>query len=432
MIQKLYNLKKIQIDTFCICLLFFLCIVFPFQFYILKIGLIGLFLIQSLNIKKLRKGLYKERSTSGWWTGIFIFTNLFFICLGEFHGNEAFRYYITTEFFWFILYSFIFLYIDIKIFFTLLRFIALASYVVLSLGILAFVQFNLFGKYNFLNFQAAARPGYPFIAIAGGSVTPMIFFGPLFLLFGINKIKSKIFVIFLILFVIATSRRSFMLNIMLAPFFFILFYIFYVKEIKERKMIKNLIKNIFIVFFIIIISLLIYDYFTENFDLDLFIKFFKNAFKLSRSIEKNIDNSSFERAKQTVALINGWKEHIIFGSGIAANASVVRSTTPGMYEMTYLAIIFQRGIIGILLYLFQFLYLFSYLIYYGIKYRKIRNFCFSFCASLICFMIANGTNPYLEAFDYLWFIFLPFSIINLINRDPNQFIKVYLLYANRR
>ena len=30
------------------------------------------------------------------------------------------------------------------------------------------------------------------------------------------------------------------------------------------------------------------------------------------------------------------------------------------------------------------------------------------------FLIANATNPYLETYDYLWVIFLPLAVVNVL------------------
>jgi hypothetical protein len=44
--------------------------------------------------------------------------------------------------------------------------------------------------------------------------------------------------------------------------------------------------------------------------------------------------------------------------------------------------------------------------------KSVFNFEFPFLAGLICFMIANGTNPYLAKFDYMWIIFIPVALLN--------------------
>ena len=38
----------------------------------------------------------------------------------------------------------------------------------------------------------------------------------------------------------------------------------------------------------------------------------------------------------------------------------------------------------------------------------------------VSFLIANGADPYLEKYDYMWVVFLPVAIINiwLCTREP--------------
>lgn len=423
------SIKKQSLETTVICLLFSLSIIFPQTCYIPKILLLGMYvLIQMTSLKFLHNG---NRTNIVVWSLIFLGSNIFFILLGEFYGHSAFRYYFNVEILWTTLFLIIFLNINSKQFFSLFSYIKESTKIVIILGLLAFVFINFFGAEQFLNFKGSVRPGYPFKAISGGGITSLLFFGILLFLLVIQKNESVLFVPLLIFFIIATSRRSFMLSLVLAPFFYILLNFLFLKKKKERRYINKIIKIVFLLMVVIIALLLIYDNLSEDFDLKEFVEFFKRAFKLVKSVEKNVDNSSYERGKQAIALIEGWKTNLFFGHGTAANASVIRSDVPGMYELTYLAILFQRGTIGFLIYVSVFAFLIFKMISLGMKYKEIRQFLFAIIAAFGCFLIANGTNPYLEAFDHLWYIFIPLVIIKLLEQEPEQFILIYKKYEKK-
>jgi hypothetical protein len=124
--------------------------------------------------------------------------------------------------------------------------------------------------------------------------------------------------------------------------------------------------------------------------------------------------SASARVDQFYALLHGWMDNPLFGSGhgAAALGSVRSDEQAWAYELSYLALLFQIGLIGSLIY-------FSALLWTIIKsIRVVRTnpeaagMLLPLLVALICFLIANATNPYLAKFDYLWTIFLPIGILN--------------------
>ena len=121
-----------------------------------------------------------------------------------------------------------------------------------------------------------------------------------------------------------------------------------------------------------------------------------------------------ERISQIQALISDWLKSPIVGHGIGINTSVIRSEIPGMYEMSYFAILFQSGIIGFAVKVVLFFWV-------GIKLYKAslslvaQNqtidfiFVLSILVAYISLMIANSTNPYLDSYDCLLFLMLPLA-----------------------
>ena len=88
------------------------------------------------------------------------------------------------------------------------------------------------------------------------------------------------------------------------------------------------------------------------------------------------------------------------------------------YELTYVALLFQTGIIGVLAYLG----LLFWPVYKGAQLLKKTNeeaglFIIPSIVGCACFLIANATNPYLQSYDFMWALFLPIAIINFFMKN---------------
>jgi hypothetical protein len=135
---------------------------------------------------------------------------------------------------------------------------------------------------------------------------------------------------------------------------------------------------------------------------------------VSTGFQFSTDPVAMSRRDQFVALIDGWAESPLLGAGHGAYApSVIRSEeTPWSYELTYVNLLFHTGLIGVAAYV-------AGAAWIGLMSYRIARRGWSEAPSLMVtlvgsasFMIANGTNPYLEKFDYIWVIFLPVAFIN--------------------
>lgn len=124
--------------------------------------------------------------------------------------------------------------------------------------------------------------------------------------------------------------------------------------------------------------------------------------------------SAYARAEQFYALLHGWMDNPLFGSGhgAAAPGSIRSDEHPWAYELTYLALLFQIGLVGSLVYASALLWMFVK----SIRLVRVRPEAAAMLLPLLVgltgFLIANATNPYLAKFDYLWTIFLPIGILN--------------------
>lgn len=116
------------------------------------------------------------------------------------------------------------------------------------------------------------------------------------------------------------------------------------------------------------------------------------------------------RPAQHAALLAGFKEHYLLGSGFGGVVSVIRSEgRPWTYELTYSRLLFNSGVIGTLL-------LGGLLsAYFLAALRKIRNsvhaeIYIALLCGFLAMLIAAASNPYLSSFDFVF----AFSIIPLI------------------
>ena len=134
-----------------------------------------------------------------------------------------------------------------------------------------------------------------------------------------------------------------------------------------------------------------------------------------------LDDSPADRSQQYIALVRGWAEYPLIGAGLGASAhgSIRSEIMPWAYELYYLALLFQTGLLGFLAYTAGIVWIYSS----GIGIIKRGGVDSQLLIPILVgtsgLLIANGTNPYLARFDGIWVIFLPLAFINysLLSRD---------------
>ena len=131
--------------------------------------------------------------------------------------------------------------------------------------------------------------------------------------------------------------------------------------------------------------------------------------------------SSGARFEQASALWTAFATSPLVGNGLGAAVEVVRSEDqPWAYELWFLALLMNVGILGILVYAAAIVWV----LVTGAKMSRMdREFATQFiplASALIIFLLMTATNPYLAKFDYLWVIFMPVALINarLTRQDP--------------
>lgn len=156
-------------------------------------------------------------------------------------------------------------------------------------------------------------------------------------------------------------------------------------------------------------------------DMDLSVYFEK----MHNILNFSTNESNLERVYQFNSLLDGISESPIFGHGAGAAADYSRSASqPWAYELSYVALVFQYGFLGFMLYFAGVLYLVFNLIRMcsnRLMQRDIRTFLVAYLVGMISFLIANATNPYLGKFDYMWVIFLPVLFLNAYKTNKKSF-----------
>lgn len=123
--------------------------------------------------------------------------------------------------------------------------------------------------------------------------------------------------------------------------------------------------------------------------------------------------SSAIRLQQFHQLVDAWRsDNIFLGSGLGAVApGPLRSfDTPWAYELSYVALLFQIGIVGLAFYGTIIIYTYVHVVTAALAHPKIRPWAIAVFMGGVSFLVANATNPYLLKFDYMWILFLPVAV----------------------
>lgn len=124
--------------------------------------------------------------------------------------------------------------------------------------------------------------------------------------------------------------------------------------------------------------------------------------------------SASARKDQFIALWYGWQDSPFLGHGHGSYAatSIRDSDQPWAYELSYMALLFQVGLLGMFVYASALVWLYVQSIRIVRQRSDAALLLLPLLVGLTNFLIMNATNPYLAKFDYLWVIFLPVAIVN--------------------
>ena len=411
-------------------------LLFPQEFRGIKMGVMFVILLSISKLILENKGKIQFDKFLFTWFFIYFLIGLLPILIGFIRKNPASEKYITVYLLWVVLYFIFSVGISYRpnILMELIRVLKIALILISITGICAFLVYNFYPGLNavvLFFFDPNYRPGYKFTAIDAQCSVSFIYLFTFYLTsFFVENVKIKVSQLLIILtgiiFAIATSKRILLFLIALFPFILFIFLLLVGNKSKLNIFTRKAIYMFSIIIFMFIINIPL-----QFIDLSSIVQYTKSAFHVNKEkqaverISKGdgtyiIDDGANIRTKQIKSLVEGWKNNPIFGAGAGINASVVRSELPGTYEMTYHAMLFERGILGLTL----FVILIACLNLIGIKLiRRESIYADYIIASIVAmdiFLVANATNPYLMAYDFMWTLFLPVALLNVAIVEPTR------------
>jgi hypothetical protein len=278
------------------------------------------------------------------------------------------------------------------------------SILMLSLVISEYYGIDIFGeefsKENL--YEIGIHPGY--IQINAYCIGSMLFISGYllhYIFFRKSNIKDCIPLFFAMLVVILSSRRAIQLLVLASPMIFLITCYF----LKNKYPVLKIIKIFATLFTLGFIFILVFSGF-ELLD-------FNEVFKRLIYVLEDDDNA---RIDQYYSLLDGFAHNFIFGSGAGGGVSVIRSVdSPWVYELTYMQLLFNNGIVGTS-FIFSFLLYYIYILLKNNKdIQKIdSNFNAKFTGVLFL-LFGSISNPYLGSFDFMLFAGT-ISLVELKNR----------------
>lgn len=166
-------------------------------------------------------------------------------------------------------------------------------------------------------------------------------------------------------------------------------------------------------FFVNLFTVLLVLFLLSNliFDIDIF-SVYDNVVK-GFDFDDRSNVSAYRRGEQFSALMEEWKSSPVFGLGLGNGATgAPGDVDPWAYELQYVSLLFQVGVIGFIIYSIAVFWLFSQLFKFSRLDKDYSILMIPSAVALAGFLIANATNPYLSKFDYLWVLFMPIGLVN--------------------
>ncbi len=405
-------------------LLFFLMLVAPFEYYIVKIPLL-VFLAGYQVLTVLMRGAFVISLPVFKWFSAFILFGVFFSLwafIFPFNNKIFILKSMPVNIIWPVVYLFFIKYLVNADNIYLLNRVMIKAAIFISIYMIL-VALSFLGLIPIpLSEFSLANPGFgrfetAQVEISMAAITSLLFINPFLLtslLLGTyRRDKISLFLISFaylisILGILVTGRRSLLLNILLIPF--VIYIYIKLSKVKLEKAQKKHIYRLAIGLIVAVLFLFSYLIYANLFDFVGYWDFFVQGFDFESN---GSDPGSSLRGEQFHQMLRSWLDYPVFGTGFgSASQYMIRSPeTPWVYELSYMTLLFQTGIIGFIIYMSLLGWLFFKCI---IIVRKRPDFAFIIPSFMgcFCFLIGNASNPYLIAYDHMWAIFLPAGLIN--------------------
>ena len=212
------------------------------------------------------------------------------------------------------------------------------------------------------------------------------------------NIRSVAVLLCALLAAMLSGRRALQFAILLAP----LFLFFTAKIFAEKKLVMVRIFKLWLSMVIGVVMLLVYLFMNGYLYFDSFVERLMLVF----------EDDGGARTSQAAFLFSAFLSNPFFGSGIGGTTDVIRSDdAPSVYELTYLQLLFNFGLVGMALFA---------LLFFSEIWRIGRNARYSHInysievksmfSGVIFLMFGAATNPYLGSFEFLLMLgIIPFA-----------------------
>jgi hypothetical protein len=398
--------------------LFFIMMFAPQSWQLIKIPLVVLSVILLLVHNIISINRKRNVTVLLWFSAMLIYGSIWSF-IGAVKGNLGAADFFKLNVIWCLLYFGYVLYIDsFDKFYLLIRTMVWATIAIslynisILLNVISPVP-NL-NSYLMLDGELSSEIGIHsgFIQLSSINIGSLCFLTPFVLvllitnagkIIGTSNLTLTLSVVLSIITVLISGRRALLLEMLVTP---ILAYLLNIFSVGASKKIIN--RNIFVFYSILVLIMMISGFFLVK-NVGWSIASFND--RLAKSVE-----SGDVRREQAVALFNGFTENPIIGVGFGEGVDeVIRSEErPWTYELSYSVILYTTGIIGSSIYLCCLLTVFYKLLRSLKSLKQYNQITIPILVAFSCFLIANGTNPYLGSYDFMWMLYLPMAYINSI------------------
>lgn len=215
--------------------------------------------------------------------------------------------------------------------------------------------------------------------------------------------------VFILPIVILSGRRALQLGTICAPFFTLMYGLLQPRE--ERRQLAKAMGAMMLA--VLVLTLILVPVLSATSDIEF--KGLKDRFTAGFDFSaSNRSDSAVGRVDQYLALMDGWKQAPYLGKGLGASAHKSIRDEKGVwgYELSYVDLLFETGIFGLLAYAAGMFWLFWSAIKIVREGGAGAKLMIPMLVGLTVYLISNATNPKLNFFDSLWTLFFPLAVIN--------------------
>jgi len=400
-------------------LLFFMMMFVPTKYQMAKAVLLGLTLVFIFGNILINKGKIRLHSTILLWILFYIILGLFWILLGVINNAPGALRVSTVYVLWPLIFTVLISDVSTDNMLSNLTKILIISLIAIGIYDFSYMlyAYGWLAKFLYIPIDQGQAVGFysGFVEFRLYNISSLLFLVPFCIaaLFvwsddldmPISRKWLWISVVLGMLLVFLSGRRALLGVVGISPLITLIFRYFLPgknSKLNRKKLILTFVGIIFILFGIYICL-----HFLYGFNLQSLTKMFLEGFDFQHS------GSAIARKTQFYALLEGWSKYPLFGAGHGAGVSYLRSTKqPWAYELFYVSLLYQTGLIGFLAYSSGIIWMF----WKGINMIRSGHFLgiqiLPVLVGTACFLVGNATNPYLGKFDYMWVIFLPLAFIN--------------------